>query len=313
MPGPRPSLPQDWPIRDLTPAEQGIKQVNYPEAVREREGGVGPAREARPPVQDRSTPPGPPAAVAVSTDPNAMPSFEIRAHSNDPLLAALRCYLEKRPADAADYLKGYDKANQDVLRTLLPLAAQLHERSLDKTKPSDLAAVAEQLHELELPLQSRAPLHVEKMCFCRLIKQFGCYEPLEENQAVFQAGSGGQPGELVQVYAEVRNFASQGQGAFQVTRLSSWAEIRDYEGHKITEIDFGDQPDLSRSPRQDYFINYSFRVPAGLPPGPYTLWIYVKDVLSQPARPPAQRSLDFRVIASGPVHGSRGEPGLAVR
>ena len=41
--------------------------------------------------------------------------------------------------------------------------------------------------------------------------------------------------------------------------------------------------DRSQSPRQDYFLNFQFHVPAGLPPGLYTLLVTVKDVT--PAAP----------------------------
>src|SRR5262249_49645242 len=154
---------------------------------------------------------------------------------------------------------------------------------------------------LALPLHARAPLHIDKMCFCRKIKRYGDYEPLPEDQAVFQGGSEGRGGELVQVYAEIRNFTSALHEPIFVTRLASSMEICPY-GSKTPVWTYNfpnEEPDTSRSPRQDYFINYRFTVPANLAPGHYTLWVQVQDVLGQPPRPPARKSLDFSVIANG--------------
>jgi hypothetical protein len=304
---PQPSLPSDSFLREPPRADASVRQAIYPEAVREHDAPVRPA--SRPPEGTA----GP--SQAAAEPPGELPQFEIRAKTEEPLVAALRCFLDKHPAEAVDYLKGCDKTNQEALLCLLPLAAHLSEGSLDSARPQEAAERLAELHGLEVRLRRGAPLRVEKMCFCRWIEAFGRYEPLADGQAVFDAGCNDQLGDLVQVYAEVRNFASEDQGPVHVTRLVSWAEIRDYaQGKTVARIDFDNREDRSRSPRQDYFINYRFRVPAHLPPGPYTLWIYVKDALAQPTRPPAQRSLDFRVVAAGSARGSRGEPaGLAAR
>jgi hypothetical protein len=295
--GSRPGLPTDWPIQD-EPAEPAIKQVRFPEGPRE------PPPE---PVKAEA----PKSSPKPAEPPAEMPALEIHPRPEEPLLAAMRCYLEKHPAEALDHLKGYDRANQEALLLLLPLAARLSECSLDQVGPQEMAALADQQHALATLLQRRVPLRIDRMCFCRTINGFGRYEPLPEGEAAFQAGSPSQAGELVEVYAEVSNFTSRAEGPYCVTRLASWGEILDYEGKKVCSLDFKTKTDTSRSPRQDYLISYSFGVPPDLPPGHYTLWIYVKDELAQSSRPPARRSLDFRVIASGAARGSRGEPGLA--
>jgi hypothetical protein len=298
---PRPSLPADWPIVETGRADVGIKQVGYPEERRDKEQT---ASEPRPAAAPRKAP-------AASEE---LPTFEIHTKPEDPLIAALRCFLDKRPDEAVDHLKGYDKANQEALLCLLPLTARLGQGSLDRCRPEEAAELVDALHGLELPLQRRAPLRIDKMCFCRWIKDFGRYAPVADGQEVYEAGCGGQPGEPVYVYAEVRNFATTTNGSLHYTRLASRAEIRDVAtGKVVAEVDFDNKVDASRSPRQDFFINYSFRIPKNLVPGHYTLWIFVKDALL-PERPSDKRSLVFRVIASGSARGSRGEPGgLAAR
>jgi hypothetical protein len=306
----RPSLPSDWRLHEPPPADVSIRQVTYPpDGPREPpEAPADPGREA---AEARAEPRKGPAPEESS---DAQPTFEIKTKPEEPLVAALRCYLDKRPAEAVEYLQACDKANQEALLCLLPLAVRLSEGSLHRARPDEMAEMVDGLRGVERSLQQRAALRIEKMRFCRQVRAFGDYEPIEPGQAAFEAGSGGQDGELIQVYVEVRNFASEVQGPFQVTRLASSAEIRDYNHKTLKKVDFDVYTDRCRSPRQDYFIRYSFRVPRDLPPGPYTLWISVKDALAQPPRPPAEKSLDFRVIAGGSARGSRGEPGgLAAR
>jgi hypothetical protein len=218
--------------------------------------------------------------------------------------------MEHKPADASEALKRYDATSREMMECLLSLAARLTETPADQAKPEDAGAWAEQLRGVEGTLQRQAPLRIEKICFCRSIKQFGSFEPLAQNLPEFQAGSGTRPGELVQVYAEVRNFVSKQEGPLYRTQLRSWAEFYDYDGKQVGPLlNFGNKPDLSRSPRQDYFINYRFSVPPELQPGgTYILRIYVQDENESLKRPPIKRSLDFRVVAGGAAHGSRGEP-----
>jgi hypothetical protein len=95
---------------------------------------------------------------------------------------------------------------------------------------------------------------------------------------------------------EVQNFTSERHSSLYRTRLASSLCIRDRQQQIVWRQDFpeGSQPDVSRTPRHDYFLNCCFRVPQ-LPPGPYTLSIQVTDVPTQRA---AERTLDFEVAQS---------------
>jgi hypothetical protein len=234
-----------------------------------------------------------------------------------PLVAALRALMEKRPAEALDLLKGYERASQELLLSLLPLAVRLTEGGLQQPNPGELAAVLEQLRALERPLAERAALGIDKMCLCRRIESYGVYQKVPEDWA-YAAGVGDQPGELVQVYVELRNFASKQQGNSFETCLTSSLEIHDYRGNLVWRRDFPAQPDHSHSARHDYFINYRFAVPPHVPPGSYVLWIQVKDLTGQPGKDApayrtARRSLDFRVHGTGTGRGSWGEPGVVLK
>ena len=64
---------------------------------------------------------------------------------------------------------------------------------------------------------------------------------------------------------------------------------------------------FSRTPRQDYFLNFQFHVPAKLKAGRYTLKVTVTDVTPQSSGSKkaasdneSWKSLDFRVCPPGP-------------
>jgi hypothetical protein len=249
--------------------------------------------------------------------PPAVISLGPPAPPEAPLVAALRALLEKRPAEAMDYLKGYDKVNQEMLLCLLPLAARLAEGGVQQAPAGEVTAILAQLRGLERPLAERAALGIDKICLCRKIEGYGVYEKTPDDWA-FAAGVNEQAGELVQVYVELRDFACRQQGQGYETCLASTLEIHDYRGNLVWRRDFPPQPDRSHSPRHDYFINYRFCVPPHVPPGSYVLWVQVKDLTGQPGKDaPASRtaraSVDFRVRANGTARVSWGEPGVALK
>jgi hypothetical protein len=236
-------------------------------------------------------PPGlPPEPLPIQSDFPALALPDQKAKAEEPaLLVALRSYLNQRPEQAAVVLERYPEPNRELLLGLLPLAVRLAEGSLRQAGPHEVAVLLEQLRSLVTPLRALAGLSIEKMCFCKQIKNYGVYEPLPEDHPF-------RPGEYIQLYAELRNFSSEWCEPFYVTRLTSEVEIRDYEGHTVLRQGFKDQerPDRSQTLRHDYFNNYHFCIPASIPPGRYTLWLHVTDV---PTKRTAKRSLDLRITS----------------
>jgi hypothetical protein len=242
-------------------------------------------------------PPEPPAESRLIATPSLqpMPDFARSAPAlsteqapppqEAPVVAALRCCLAKQPAEAVAFVEGFDKPNQELLLALLPLAARLSEGNLARAKPEEISAILGQLNSVMAPLRPLAALAITKMCFCRWIEKFGSFE-------LFPPQHSFRPTTLVQVYVELQNFTIEGNGPIYRTRLASSVRIRDIHNQVVWRQDFPEgQPDLSHTPRHDYFLNCSFRVP-DLPPGPYTLSIQVIDV---PTRRTAERVLDFCV------------------
>jgi len=267
--------------RPPTGSPFGISQV--------KSGQPAPEPVRSPPPAPLSEAPGPTRNTAnalQSCDPpvQAKPSIP----EDPPLVAALRCYFNQQPAEAVALLERYDKPNQELLLTLLPLAVRLSEKNVPQLSAQEAGLLLAQLQGIVQPLRTRADLVVSKLCFCKEIKNFGEYVPLPDNHAF-------HPGERVYVYVEVQNFASEPQGKHSVTRLASALEIRKYNnGDRRWREEFpkSDEADVSLSARTDLFRTCSFSIPENLLPGDYTLHVEIKDVLTNRV---AKRTLDFRV------------------
>jgi hypothetical protein len=289
-----PQTPWLGGMRDRLP-DPGVERVAYPQAPAEPERVPAPAvLPDSPPVRVSASP------AVRRTEPAA----------EEPLVAALRCLLDKRPEEAVEILKRYDRPNQDMLLGLMALTVRLTRGSLDQASPQEVSNVLEQLNSLALTLRTRAPLTIEKMLFCSEVSRFGVYQPLA-GEPMFWAGREGQPGEQIQLYVELQNFTSQPQGASYETKLASRLEIRDLQGKTVWLRDFpAQQPDRSHTRRHDYFITYRFPVPRDVLPARYTLCLEVRDVTAQPntdtpAHRVARRSLNFEVIPFGALRPGR--------
>jgi hypothetical protein len=211
-----------------------------------------------------------------------------------PLVWAMRCFLDKRPVEAMEALKRYDKTSQDLLLCMLPLAARLGEGSLQRATPREMSNTVSELNRVADTLAPRAELVIDKMCFCRFLKDsdkfgmFGVYEPLEEDHPFY-------PGERKRLYIELRNFTNERVSNGYQIRLKSHMQIRDYRGAIAWELGFPElRADITKSPRHDFCDQFGFVVqPNKVPPGRYTLWLRVTDV---PTGRTAARSLDFLVV-----------------
>jgi hypothetical protein len=215
----------------------------------------------------------------------------------DPLVEAFRCFREGKAREAREHLREVDPSSREVLAVLLPLAARLAELCKDG-KPDDFSSTVDRLERLARALRPNAALTLEKLCYCRRVQKFGVYDPLPDDHA-FQA-AGERPGDLVQVYVELRNFCCQKTGKFNETALAYVLEIYNNKNELVWRQDRPAEVEHSLSPRRDGHLICYFCVPQQLQPGDYTLCIHVKDVTGLtpeqvPAHRVARRSLPFRV------------------
>src|SRR5207248_6962963 len=109
-------------------------------------------------------PPAPPAPIAVAppVDP--------------PLVQIIRAYLDNRPDVAAALIRTLDPASQDLLFQLVPAVVQASQ--LTPGKPHEVGGLVKQLDAAVASLAPKAPLMIEKVCFCEEFTTFGKYKPL---------------------------------------------------------------------------------------------------------------------------------------
>jgi hypothetical protein len=211
------------------------------------------------------------------------------------VVTALYDILRDQPEEAFFELTSYDEATRELLFRLLPLVAQLSKTRLDKASSEELRLVMEQLSRAEAVLGPRAPLALEHMCYCKdEVKRFGNYQALSSDHPF-------RPGEVVEVYVELRNFYSKPVDQFYEIHLASSLEIRDSQGQVRWQLNVPDRgpTDRSQSPRHDHFISYRFCIPENLRRGLYTFHVRVTDV---PTRRTIEGKLDLQVTTR-PVPG----------
>jgi hypothetical protein len=324
---PRDHIPDLPEMRAHAPESPYHPQPDAPPAQPDKSASTAhheraPLQEDPPPLTAPSPagdPPKPPPRTAASVTPPPPPEGKKNTPPDEPLVVALRAYLQKRPADALAALGHYDKANQDMLLVALPFAVRLTQGNIDRITPDEAAKLADLLQGVEDHLRQRAALHIEKMLCCRQIDDFGDFVPREpvNGTYTFEGGTGDQLGELVQVYVELRNVSSRRRGESYETRLAGSIKLLDIEGNTAYSRDFTPKPHRGQSPRHDFFVNCSFFVPRKVPPGRYMLCVEVRDITgldADPAGPQdtppmhriAREKLELQVTAPGAGHAAAG-------
>ncbi|HEV3146815.1 MAG TPA: hypothetical protein VGZ47_23210, partial [Gemmataceae bacterium] len=146
-----------------------------------------PARRPNPPAEvPDEEPDGPPAPIRVQESPEietsgqpiqrvsvtapaiAPPPVPVAA-PDPPLIQAMRRYIDKRPDLAVELLRQYPAENQDALLVLLPLTFRMTQGGLRETNPQEMAAMVDELQQLQQMFQPMATLKIDKLCFCRQI------------------------------------------------------------------------------------------------------------------------------------------------
>lgn len=239
------------------------------------------------PSPDAETPTLPPLTLPEAPRDSAAPG-KLPATLTDEsiILDAVKRSLEKRPDDVREALKSLDPAQREILMTLIPLTIRVGEGGLASADPREVALVVDQLEGLLWALRPRAALVMDKFCFCRKIRSFGRIEPLEDKPSF-------RPGEMVEVYAEIRNVSSQPhrtkQADFQ-THLRSKLEIRESAGG-VVYVWKCDKTDATLTPQHDYYQHYRLQIPEARP-GTYVLNLEAEDV---PTGRKVNQKLVFRV------------------
>jgi hypothetical protein len=272
----------------------GVSAFTYPptEAMSASQATETPAGPVPDAVKSQPEPTEPaPLAPAPVSPPN--PSHEQPKLA--PFLLALQEILNDRHQEALRHLQAYDPETQEFYLRILPTLTILARKRVEELTAQEVAALTDQLQNLLATLRPRTELAIDRMCYCEWVKAYGIYQPLPEGHA-FIAPADDRPGEVVRLYAEVRNFASIARNGCYETRLASTIEIRDANGRQVKVLEFkdGEKPLRSLTRLNDYYNTYTFLVPP-LAPGTYHLILHIADETNPSARRVVQKTLELRV------------------
>ena len=277
----------------------------------EQENHVVPPQRSQPvPMAppNRNVLPDVPASVPVATAKQSdsqvlviapQPAREATTHeahsapNESPILAFVRLYLDKRPAEAVAQLSAYDKTRQDLLLGLLSLAVGVTEGDPTKIEPQQVGVILSQLKGIATPLVPKAPFTLTSGCTCNVVRDFGDYDKLLPDYTY-------SPGGHMEIYVELLNFSTvRRNGGYEIW-LSSQADIYDDANRLIPNFHLVFDrlvPEIARTwtPLRDFHRNYSLKLPNDLPPGKYTLRLQVED---KPSHRTAKYDFPFTVTAN---------------
>lgn len=115
---------------------------------------------------------------------------------------------------------------------------------------------------------------ISEMRFCRKVLGFARTEPLSTESC--------RPGQEVLIYCELEGLRDEeGEAGFR-SRLSARLQILPKSGGApIWQVELGEQVDVCRRRRRDFFASYRLRLPEGLRAGAYEIRLVQKDLLAE--------------------------------
>lgn len=157
---------------------------------------------------------------------------------------------------------------------LLDILAEPGDSSPWSTVLSALATPADPPSPQEPPPAPTGPvLAISELRICKRVLGFGRTEPL--------ASASCRPGQEVLLYCEIDGLRDEETPDGFRSRLSARVAIaRASDGEAIWQSDLGEQEDVCRSHRRDFFANYRVKIPADLPAGEYEIRLAQKDLLA---------------------------------
>ncbi|MGE0479340.1 MAG: hypothetical protein AB7Q17_02590 [Phycisphaerae bacterium] len=178
------------------------------------------------------------------------------------------------------------KEQQETASRFIDALVAIREGNLGD--PSGAArSVLRELDALATTLRQVSELSVSTPVFCREVRGFGQYTPIEPAQ--FRGGA-----EFV-IYVELRDFAStrEPDGVF-VSRFDLRTTVLSQNGESVLELRDDAIVDRCRNQRKDCFLPKLVRLPATLAPGEYVARVSVLDKVGEKA---AEQQAAFRVLA----------------
>lgn len=296
------------------PADPPVDHIQAPASVKLLQAPNAPA-DARPNIMGiNSLGPGKPSrgSIGIATiddllDPAGIKNTSAQGPTPPPaidckcdlagLTRATEYMLRGEHPKALQELKVYDEQTQEFYLQILPLMTILAKTPIKDLSPQQIAVMNDLLLRLRETLRPRCELLVDRMTFCREIQGYGQFVPLPDTHAFLNA-TRDRPGERVQLYVELKNFASvKGKDGMYLTKLACSLELKDANDKRVGDpvrFDENDTTYRRSACLNDYHGNFSFCVPA-IPPGTYKLVLQIVDETIPKERRFARKALDFRV------------------
>jgi hypothetical protein len=216
----------------------------------------------------------------------------------DPFVVALECMLQNRHQEALTHLHAYDPETRELLLRLLSTLSLFSKKKVVELTPAEIAVFEDSLAAIRNVVLPHAELGISKLVFCESIKGYAFYKPLPESH-LFLAARGDRPGELVQLYVEMKNLNSRPANGLYETDLASTVEVFDEAGQRRWVHRF--RPDeltlVSRLRLGNYYHNFSFFLPSCLTPGKYHLTVTLIDQTNPESPRTTTASTPLTVVA----------------
>lgn len=232
---------------------------------------------------------------SANAQPAPLPQLVNDKTEYEPIVLALQRMLEGRHQDAIKQLSAYDGDKQELFLRLLPILSTLVKKRIEDLSTQEVAVLTKQIDGLKDNLRPRSELIVSRMCYCKEVKGFARVLALPDTHA-FLAGTPDRFGEQVQVYVELKNFASEpiSDGLF-MTKLACSLELRDAKQVVWSKRFDPNETTLRASSRlNDFYSRFGFYTPP-LPAGTYQLTLNVSDETNAKNVRVASRTMEFRV------------------
>ncbi len=141
------------------------------------------------------------------------------------------------------------------------------------------------LDQARAKLAELATLQVKNLAFVDSVGGFGDYALRESGEF--------RPGDSVTLYAEIENYTSQSTKEGHHTRLGTSFEILDRNGKRVDSAQFPEVEDLCKTPRRDFHIQYTIKLPTRIYAEEYEIRLIVTDEQSQKI---GQASLPLEIV-----------------
>jgi len=220
-------------------------------------------------------------AYRIKADP-----LDVAAHVDYQLLQM----VNDRSVPALDVISPLPQEDREIVSALLDGLSNFR-NGIRNGGNALLSQKVAPLVEMADRVRSQTTLSIPSLVLCRDVKQYGIYQPFENNR--FPLGEK----HLVVVYCEVANFVSQ------LNSRSMWETKLKYEVLLYTDSDAALQVwqqkstpvvDQSHSRRRDFFIAKLLELPQDLPIGGYLMKV---SIIDDTANRIAEATVPLQIVA----------------